>query len=212
MASIVPTFELEAAFHDAGLRTVAGIDEAGRGALAGPLVAGCVLLNPDAIASLAETVRDSKTLSPVQRVRAFQQVVDASLAVAIGIVGVEEIDQLGIGPSNRLALERAVERLPVDPDAILCDAFVIEHAAPQVGLIDGDAHCISISAASIVAKVTRDRIMIEHDARYSVYGFARHAGYGTAAHLEALRRHGPCAEHRHSFAPVREAAQAFRHG
>jgi ribonuclease HII len=212
MARIVPTFEFESAFHDAGLQSVVGLDEAGRGALAGPLVAGCVLLNPGAIASLAATVRDSKTLSPAQRVRAFQQVVEASRAVAVGIVGVEEIDQIGIGPSNRLALERAVERLPFDPDAILCDAFLIEHAAPQVGLIDGDAQCISISAASIVAKVTRDRIMVEHDGRYNVYGFARHAGYGTPAHLEALRVHGPCAEHRHSFAPVRFAAEAIGRG
>jgi ribonuclease HII len=212
VASIVPTFEFEAAFHEEGLRSVVGLDEAGRGALAGPLVAGCVLLNPDAIPSLADIVRDSKTLSPLRRVRAFQLVVEASRAVAIGIVGVEEIDELGIGPSNRLALERAVERLPVDPDAILCDAFLIEHAAPQVGLIDGDAQCISISAASIVAKVTRDRIMIEHDARYRRYGFAKHAGYGTPAHLEALRVHGPCAEHRHSFAPVRLAAEAIGRG
>lgn len=205
MASIIPTFEFETAFHDAGLLTVVGIDEAGRGALAGPLVAGCVLLNPKAIPGLSASVRDSKLLSHAQRVRAFQLVVESSLAVAIGIVTVDEIDQLGIGPCNRLALERAVERLPLDPDAILCDAFVIEHSAPQVGLIDGDARCISISAASIIAKVTRDRIMVEHDARYSAYGFARHAGYGTVRHLEALRLHGPCAEHRHSFAPVREA-------
>jgi ribonuclease HII len=212
MTKIVPTFRLETAFHEAGLQAVVGIDEAGRGALAGPLVAGCVLLNPDAIPALSETVRDSKTLTPVQRVRAFQHVVESSRAVAIGIVSVEEIDRLGIGPSNRLALERAVERLPLDPDAILCDAFVIEHSAPQVGLIDGDAHCISISAASIVAKVTRDRMMIEHDARYRMYGFAKHAGYGTPAHLEALQRFGPCVEHRHSFAPVRRAAAGFRHG
>jgi ribonuclease HII len=212
MANIAPTFEFETAFHNAGLQTVVGIDEAGRGALAGPLVAGCVLLNPVAIPALSALVRDSKLLSANQRVRAFQIVVDASLAVAIGIVGVEEIDELGIGPSNRLALERAVERLPIDPDAILCDAFVIEHSAPQVGLIDGDARCLSISAASIIAKVTRDRMMVEHDSRYRAYGFAKHAGYGTPMHLEALRKHGPCAEHRHSFAPVRDAHFNWRHG
>lgn len=205
-----PTFDFETAFHDAGLSIVVGIDEAGRGALAGPLVAGCALLDPRSITAIANSVRDSKLLSATQRLTAFREISAAALALSIGVVEVDEIDRLGIGPSNRLALERAVERLPFEPDAILCDAFVIEHSAPQVGLIDGDAQCISISAASIVAKVTRDRIMAEQDCRYPIYGFARHAGYGTASHLDALRRFGPCAEHRHSFAPVRNAALEAR--
>jgi ribonuclease HII len=210
MPQALPTFDLESAFHDAGLSIVVGIDEAGRGALAGPLVAGCALLDPKSIPAIASIVRDSKLLSASRRVTAFQQISASALALSVGIVEVDEIDRLGIGPSNRLALERAVERLPFEPDAILCDAFVIEHSAPQVGLIDGDAQCISISAASIIAKVTRDRIMAEQDCRYPVYGFGKHAGYGTAAHLDALRRFGPCAEHRHSFAPVRSAALEWR--
>jgi ribonuclease HII len=201
----IPTFECEQAFAEAGYGVVAGIDEVGRGALAGPVVAASVVLDPARCMEMSGLIRDSKTMNAVQRVAAFQEICAVARAVAIGWISAGEIDRIGIGPANRLALEQAVNRLPIEPDALICDAFVIEHAAPQVALIDGDARSLTVAAASIVAKVTRDRMMIELDGRYGGYGFPRHVGYGTREHLGALDRFGPCPEHRRSFAPVRMA-------
>jgi ribonuclease HII len=208
----VPTFECEQAFADAGYCAIAGIDEVGRGALAGPVVAAAVVLDPTACEALNGVIRDSKLMSAAQRREAFQLVCGSARAVAIGWISAGVIDELGIGPANRLALEQAVDRLPLEPDALVCDAFVIEHAAPQVALIDGDARSLTVAAASIVAKVTRDRMMMELDGRFGGYGFHRHVGYGTREHLDALDRLGPCPEHRRSFAPVRRAmdGQALR--
>lgn len=200
-----PTFECEQAFAEAGYGVIAGIDEVGRGALAGPVVAASVVLDPARCAAMSGLIRDSKTMNAAQRVAAFQEICANARAVAIGWISAGEIDRIGIGPANRLALEQAVNRLPIEPDALICDAFVIEHAAPQVALIDGDARSLTVAAASIVAKVTRDRMMIELDGRYGGYGFPRHVGYGTREHLMALDRLGPCPEHRQSFAPVRVA-------
>lgn len=209
MAIPIPTYQHETAFLRYGYSRIAGVDEAGRGALAGPLVAAAVILNPDCISKLGPLIRDSKTLSAVQRSVAFGIVCESALAVAVGIVDAEEIDLLGLGPSNRIAFERAVHNLELEADCLLCDAFLMEHSAPQTGLIDGDALCLSIAAASIIAKVTRDRYMHELDGRFDAYGFAQHAGYGTSRHLAALERHGPCQEHRRTFAPVRASAERF---
>lgn len=210
MAPVRPTYAHETAFLECGYTRIAGVDEAGRGALAGPLVAAAVVIDPMRVELLGPLIRDSKTLSANQRERALCVVQDASLAIGVGLVDANELDLLGVGPSNRIAFERAVLDLPFESEVLLCDAFLMEHSAPQIGLIDGDARCLSIAAASIVAKVTRDRIMHELDAHFTSYGFARHAGYGTAMHLHALDLHGPCCEHRYSFAPVRASAGRTR--
>ena len=210
MAPTRPTYLHEAAFLECGYTRIAGVDEAGRGALAGPLVAAAVVIDPTRVDQLGPLIRDSKTLSASQREKALCVVQAAAIAIGVGMVDASEIDMVGIGPSNRMAFERAVFSLPFETEALLCDAFLMEHSAPQVGLIDGDALCLSIAAASIVAKVTRDRLMHELDARFHNYGFARHAGYGTAMHLRALALHGPCCEHRYSFAPVRASAERVR--
>jgi ribonuclease HII len=210
MAVPAPTYRHETAFLECGYSRIAGVDEAGRGALAGPLVAAAVILNPERIGRLGPLVRDSKTLSARQRSTALGHICESAISVAVGIVEAGEIDLIGLGPANRIAFERAVHNLSVDVDCLLCDAFLMEHSAPQIGLIDGDALCLSIAAASIVAKVTRDRFMRELDDRFAIYGFAQHAGYGTARHLEALDSHGPCHEHRRSFAPVQASVARFR--
>lgn len=203
MASrIVPTATHELAFSAHGYQVIAGVDEAGRGALAGPLVASAVVLRPDAMTALDGFVCDSKLLTPARRRHALTVVCAAARAVGVGFAEAAEIDRIGVAAANRVAMERAVDALHLAPDLLLLDACVVEHGAPQIGLIDGDALCVSIAAASIVAKVTRDRVMHEADGRYPAYGFARHVGYGTAAHLTAIARHGPCDLHRFSFAPV----------
>ncbi len=203
MALTLPSFDCEQAFLDAGYQAIAGVDEVGRGALAGPVVAGCVIVGTGGAGPLAEIVRDSKTMTLRQRERAYEAIKTHADEVAIGIVPAPEIDVLGIGPANRLALEAAVHGLDVEPDVLICDAFLIEHGAPQVALIDGDARSVSVAAASIVAKVTRDRMMRAMTASWNGYGFERHVGYGTPQHLAALRALGPCPEHRRSFSPVR---------
>jgi ribonuclease HII len=190
---------------------VAGVDEVGRGAMAGPLVAAAVILpsGSDAghheIASTLTDVRDSKLLSPEARERLLPLIRDAALCVGVGIVEVLELDAIGVGAANRLAMERAVGELAMTPDALLLDATTLSLDLPQVGLIKGDARCLSIAAASIVAKVTRDRMMIACHELDPRFGFATHKGYCTVDHLEALRRHGPCVHHRRSFAPVGNA-------
>ncbi|HEY7030168.1 MAG TPA: ribonuclease HII [Thermomicrobiales bacterium] len=190
-----------------GYRLIAGVDEVGRGAMAGPLVAAAVVLPPD-IAEFGETpsalagVRDSKLLSEVARCRLLPTICATALAVAVGVVEAGELDEIGAGPANRLAMERAVQALPIVPEALVLDAATIDLDVPQVGLIDGDARCLSIAAASIVAKVTRDRFMTECHGIDPRFGFAAHKGYCTEDHLAALARFGPCDLHRRSFAPV----------
>jgi ribonuclease HII len=201
---LLPDLSWERAWWDASMELVAGVDEVGRGALAGPLIAAAVILP----AGLATTtcglsgLLESKLLTAARRDDWFDVVIAESLAVGIGLVDVDELDAVGVGPANRIAMERAVYALPAQPAALLLDAMVIESDLPQVGIIDGDARCLSIAAASIVAKVTRDRLMCRLHEQDGRYGFARHKGYGTAVHLAALQQYGPCASHRRSFAPV----------
>lgn len=198
------TAEWEQGWWSAGYRSVCGVDEVGRGALAGPLVAAAVQLPwaPTCLDALA-LVADSKTLDRPTREALSAVVLATADAVGIGEVSAAEIDEVGLGPANRLAMLRAVAALPAEPDALLLDAVTLDLGLPQVGLVDGDARCLSIAAASIVAKVHRDRLMGELGEAFGHYGFQRHVGYGTAAHLRALDEHGPCAAHRRSFAPVR---------
>ena len=141
-------------------------------------------------------------LSPAQRAAWCEIVVAVAVSVGVGMVEVEEMDNLGLSAANRIAMERAVLALDPSPEVLLLDAAVTELTVPQVGIIDGDARCLSIAAASVIAKVTRDRIMIELDEVESRYGFAAHKGYGTATHLAALREFGPSPMHRRCFAPV----------
>lgn len=202
--SAAPSLDGERLWWSSGASHVAGVDEVGRGALAGPLVAAAVILPPCGRRGLPKLqgVTDSKLQTPEQRERWYEVIRAEAVAIGIGMVDVPELDEVGLGAANRLAMERAVLDLPVEPDAMLLDAALTELPLPQVGIIDGDATCLSIAAASVIAKVTRDRIMVELDRVDARYGFAAHKGYGTASHLAALRLHGPCASHRRCFAPV----------
>lgn len=206
---IAPSLDAERAFWRADHTIVAGVDEVGRGALAGPLVAAAVVFGACAgwdlrrlRANLA-AVRDSKALRPETREILLSQITACASSVAIGIVEADELDQIGVGPANRIAMERAVMGLPDIPHALLLDACVIDLGMTQVGPIRGDASSLSIAAASIVAKVTRDRIMCGHHERDGRYYFAVHKGYGTALHLDAIRTHGPGPIHRRSFTLIR---------
>lgn len=198
-----PDLRHEADFWSAGLMRVAGVDEAGRGPWAGPVVAAAVMLPPGVPAVSLQGVRDSKQLSPIRREALYPAVLAAAIAWGVGIVPAEEIDHLGILPATRLAMRQAINALAVPAAALLIDAVRLPAVAlPQKALIHGDALCLSIAAASIVAKVTRDRIMVEMDALHPGYGFARHKGYGTRTHAQALAALGPCPVHRKYFAPV----------
>ena len=192
-----------------GYRTVAGIDEVGRGAWAGPVVAAAVVLPPDAagLAALLGSVDDSKKLTPAARRRLSSLIRSRALAVGLGSVPAPEIDQLGIVPATRRAMTEAVMALTPPPDFLLIDYLTLPGVAcPQQGIAHGDAICLSIAAASIIAKVARDDWMAAQDEDYPGYSFAQHKGYGTARHAGALGRLGPCALHRLSFGPVARAS------
>ncbi len=187
----------ERALWESGSRRVAGVDEAGVGPLAGPVVAAAVVFRPG---RFVEGVRDSKALSPARRERLAAEIRARSLAFAFGVVEPEEIDRWNIYRASLEAMRRAVEALAVRPDHVLVDARTIPSIAiPQEGIVRGDAICHAIAAASILAKVFRDAAMVELDERFPGYGFRRHKGYPTAAHREAIRRMGPCPVHRKSF-------------
>lgn len=195
-------FECEA--WTRGFRRVAGVDEAGRGPLAGPVVAAAVVLPRRC---RLEGLRDSKLLSERQREHLYAQLLTAAVDIGVGVVDAGVIDALNILEATRLAMVQAVRHLAPCPDYLLLDAVVLPGiAAEQRAVIKGDRLCRSIAAASIVAKVLRDRLMSRAHARYPQYGFLAHKGYGTAEHLRQLQRYGPCDLHRRSFAPVREAA------
>jgi ribonuclease HII len=190
---------------------LAGVDEVGRGALAGPLLAAAVVLRPCQGAGLRQLrrvlaeVRDSKQLRPERRETLLAPIQHVAVAWAVGVVEAPELDVIGLSAANRLAMERAVLALPLSLDGLLLDACTLDLGLPQVGLIDGDAICLSIAAASIVAKVTRDRLMIEADRLDPRYGFAAHKGYGSPLHQARLAQYGPSPLHRRCFAPVGRA-------
>jgi ribonuclease HII len=199
-----PDMRQERALIRQGHVLVAGIDEAGRGAWAGPVVAAAVIL-PGGASRLAALrgVRDSKLLSPVQREALSPAIREKALAVGIGMASHEEIDAMGIVPATRLAMRRAVEQLTPAPDALLIDALRLPGVPlPQRVMFHADTLCLSVAAASIVAKVTRDHLMMELDTQYPGYGFVRHKGYGTQIHQQALAQLGPSAIHRMTFKPV----------
>jgi ribonuclease HII len=189
-----------------GAQIVAGVDEAGRGPLAGPVVAAAVILpeQPDLV--LLSGLNDSKLLTAEKREALYTKVHEVALSVGVGYAQAKEIDEINILEASRRAMERAVMKLTPAPDYLLIDAITIEGIPfdRQQPIIRGDSLSLSIAAASVVAKVTRDRLMRELEVKYPGYGFAQHKGYGTASHLEALRKLGPCPEHRGSFEPVHQ--------
>jgi ribonuclease HII len=189
-----------------GYQHVAGIDEVGRGPLAGPVVAAAVII-PKRLKRTAwvDQVKDSKLLSSRQRERLYQSIVDIAVGFGIGIISSQVIDNQGIAKATRLAMKQAVEQCNPSPVYLLIDYIKLpEVLLPQKGVVNGDSICFSIACASILAKVTRDRIMIELDKEYPGYGLASHKGYGTKEHLDSLNRLGPCSIHRRSFQPVKE--------
>jgi ribonuclease HII len=202
-----PDLLFETRLWTAGFSFPAGIDEAGRGAWAGPVSAGAVILPCNhAILQRLPEVRDSKQMLPHQRTFWAGEIRTAALAWGVGFASNLEIDELGIVPATRLAMRRAVANLGMPPDHLLVDALALPGILlPQISLIKGDARSLSIAAASVLAKTARDHLLIELDQVYPGYGFARHKGYGTAVHAEALNRLGPCPIHRASFAPVKAA-------
>ncbi len=202
-ATLIPTWAEENRLLQEGHRFVAGIDEVGRGPLAGPVMAAAVILDPTLPTDWYEDLNDSKALSTAQRERLAPLIVEAAVASGIGSASPAEIDTLGIVPATRAAMARAVACLSVRPDYLLIDAVPLaEPGIPFRAIIHGDALCRSIAAASIVAKVARDQHMLHEDVIYPGYGFAKHKGYGTPEHLERLAQMGPCPIHRRSFAPV----------
>ncbi len=176
---------------------IAGIDEAGRGPLAGPVAAGAVILPADHDILY---LNDSKKLSAKKRDLLFDQIKEEASAWAVGLVEPERIDEINILQATYEAMRLAISQLKVKPSVLVNDAVTIpDIQIPQIPVVKGDAKCISIAAASILAKVTRDRIMEEMDALYPEYGFAKHKGYGTKEHMDAIRAYGPCPIHRRSF-------------
>lgn len=204
-----PDLTRELALLSAGCVPVAGLDEAGRGALAGPVVAAAVVLPLERfdLARQLEAVRDSKQLTARQRERCAQSVLQVAVSTGVGQADAQEVDELGLLPATRAAMVRALEQLSVRPTHLLIDHMRLpEVPLEQSPVTRGDALVLSIAAASVLAKVARDQLMVELDQLYPGYGLARHKGYGTAEHQAALRRLGPSPIHRRSYAPVAAAA------
>ena len=197
----MPDLAFESALHARGLQRIAGVDEAGRGPLAGPVAAAAVIL-PTGFT--CDGLDDSKKIPAAKREALYQEITSRpGVEWAVALAEAAEIDALNILRATHLAMRRAVEALHPAPDHCLIDGLPVrDFPLPHDALVKGDSRSLSIAAASIIAKVTRDRIMRGIDAEFPQFGFARHQGYGTKEHLEALRIHGPCRHHRRSFQPV----------
>lgn len=203
-----PTEEFERAARLCGFRRVAGIDEAGRGPLAGPVVAAAVVLP---IRCRLSGIDDSKQLSEGGRARLYAAILEHAVGMGIGSADVGEIDRFNILEATRLAMRRAVDQLAPPPDYLLIDAVTLPGIGiPERPIIKGDSLSLSIAAASIIAKVTRDRLMAEYHDLFPEYDFLSHKGYGTREHLQRLAHHGPCSIHRRTFRPVQEAILAVK--
>lgn len=201
---LVPDLKLEKRFQSLGFKVIAGVDEAGRGPLAGPVVAAAVIL-PHRLkkSSFLWQVRDSKRLDERRREELFELIIKEAVAVGIGEADSKEIDRVNIFQATLLAMERAVRELSEPAEFCLVDGIQPISLVPSQAVKKGDLICLSIACASIIAKVTRDRKMIEFHQLYPHYGFKRNKGYGTAEHKQALWKYGPCEIHRFSFEPVR---------
>lgn len=190
--------EIDEEFFKKGVKYVAGIDEAGRGPLAGPVVVACVIMPED---SMIEGVNDSKKISEKKREALYDKILEEAICYGVGIISQEEIDELNILRATKKGLTTALTQMEIKPNVILVDALtgIDTLGIPYKSIIKGDANSYSIAAASIIAKVTRDRIMREWDKVYPEYGFAGHKGYGTAKHIAAIKEYGLCPLHRRSF-------------
>ena len=200
-----PSFAEEKILQAQGYRFIAGIDEVGRGALAGPVAAAAVILPLRIKAGWLKLVRDSKQLDPDKREFLSHHIHEVAVAIGIGMVTPEFIDKRGIVKATHLAMRRAIKQLSPPAETLLIDYLHLPGVKlPQKGVIDGDSLCFSIACASIVAKVARDHLMVELDKTYHGYGLARHKGYGTEEHITCLQRLGPCPIHRRSFSPIKD--------
>ena len=190
--------EDERKLFDNGINYICGIDEAGRGPLAGPVVVGAVILPKD---SFIEGINDSKKISEKKREKIYDQIIEEAIAYSVGIVDQRKIDEINILNATKLGVKIALEGLKQKPDVIMVDALTNMDTLgiPYISVVKGDAKNYSIAAASIIAKVTRDRIMKEWDEIYPAYGFSKHKGYGTAEHIRVIKENGPCILHRKSF-------------
>lgn len=190
--------EIETKLYEEGIQTICGIDEAGRGPLAGPVVVAAVIMPKD---SMIEGVNDSKKVSEKKREALYEQITKEAISYAVGIIDQKEIDEINILNATKKGLTEAIRQLEVKPERILVDALTNIDTCniPYTSIIKGDAKSYSIAAASIIAKVTRDRIMREWDEIYPQYGFEKHKGYGTKMHMDAIRKYGLCPLHRLSF-------------
>ena len=197
MSGAHASLEIELSLWAKGIRNVVGVDEAGRGPLAGPVVAAAVVFPSG---TLIKGVEDSKKLTERKREELFPLIKEQALGVGVGIVDHEVIDRINILQATILAMHKAIDELGVAPDFVIVDGNTFRHDLYHFrNIVDGDEKSFTIAAASIIAKVTRDRLMREYHLQYPLYGFAQHKGYGTKHHLEAIRRYGLCAIHRRSF-------------
>ena len=190
--------KMEEELYGKGIKLIGGIDEAGRGPLAGPVVVACAVMPKD---SMIEGVNDSKKISEKKRERLYDEIIENAISYEVGIIDQNTIDDINILNATKLGLTTAVKGLNVKPEIILVDALtnIDTCGIPYQSIVKGDAKCYSIACASIIAKVTRDRIMREWDKIFPQYGFEKHKGYGTAAHMQAIKEYGLCPLHRHSF-------------
>ena len=193
--------EFETELYNNGINFIAGIDEVGRGPLVGPVVTAAVILPKD---FYDERINDSKKLTEKKRELLYDVIMENALSVGIGMSSPEVIDEINILNATKKAMIEAINNLSVKPEHLLIDAVKLDIDIPQTSIIKGDAKSDSIAAASIIAKVTRDRMMVELDKKYPMYDFKHNKGYGTKKHTEALYQYGPIEEHRKSFAPVSE--------
>ncbi len=205
----ISLFHYEYECYDAGHRYVAGVDEAGRGAWAGPIVAAAVIFPKDILETCAEetrlalsSIRDSKKLTPKKREELYDTIITYAFSFAVAEISEKDIDQNGIQWANVSVMTKAVQNLSQQPDYVLSDGYIKPEGYKGMAMVKGDSKVLSIAAASILAKVARDKIMAKYSDIYSFYGFDKHKGYGTSQHHQALKDHGPCTLHRKSFRPI----------
>lgn len=193
---MINTLEIEKSWIENGYKWIAGVDEAGRGPLAGPVVSACVIMPLD---DVIDGVDDSKKVSEKKRELLFDKIIEKAIAYKISVMSEKVIDEINILNATKKSMTECIEGMEVKPDIVLIDAVKLDLDIPCVPIIHGDALSYSIAAASILAKVSRDRIMREYDKLYPEYLFAKHKGYGTKAHIEAIKKYGPCDIHRRTF-------------
>lgn len=199
--------EYETELYKNGIELIAGVDEVGRGPLIGPVVTAAVILP---VNYFNENIKDSKKLTERQREKLYDLIMQDAISVAIGIKDERVIDEINILEATKLAMKEAIEKLKVKPQHVLIDAVKLDLPMPSTSIIKGDAKSESIAAASIIAKVTRDRMLKEMAKEFPMYDLENNKGYGTKKHLEALRKYGPCKYHRMSFAPVKDASEQIK--